>query len=379
MKFKNETFQVDPNSLVNVPSTSSLPASPQSTASITAAQRPIPNQKQAEDLVTDAENGVFSDVVFTFDGKEKNYSPIYNWFSSTRDFERRPDGNVRFTCIICRTILRVPLGKPGNLIKHGVGKHADFKLWYQRYEATKTSSNSFKLDEKNLIFIKFFLTSSIALEAINNPYLRKCLSFKVPSAKTFKNVYLPNVFNTLQEAINERLRVARSITLIADIWTSKTNNDFLGLAGMLVYANARKEPVVLGMERMPGKHNAENIKSAIESVISNYTFNTSKITAVVTDEGSNFLCLFKQLDNGNSLFIESDSAHEETNEEDEAENIEENSEANGGAEDDENDEHDQHDEFTTHLYDNEAETNLDFVDLASVKPMGLTCGFQLWV
>ena len=54
---------------------------------------------------------------------------------------------------------------------------------------------------------------------------------------------------------------------------------------------------------MPGKHSAENCKLAIETIVNFFDFNKSKITAVVTDEGSNLLRLFKQLDNGKPLYI----------------------------------------------------------------------------
>ena len=43
------------------------------------------------------------------------------------------------------------------------------------------------------------------------------------------------------------------------------------------------------MVKMPGSHNAENFKKAIEIIINKLNFNKAKISAVVTDEGSNLL------------------------------------------------------------------------------------------
>ena len=55
--------------------------------------------------------------------------------------------------------------------------------------------------------------------------------------------------------------------------------DFLGIACNLTYENFEKEIIFVGMIEMPGGHNAENIKIAIEALsINQFTFDKSKIS-----------------------------------------------------------------------------------------------------
>jgi len=44
-----------------------------------------------------------------------------------------------------------------------------------------------------------------------------------------------------------------------------------------------------------GHHNAENIAKTIETIVNDYNFDKNKIKAVVCDEGSALLRLFKQI------------------------------------------------------------------------------------
>ena len=50
------------------------------------------------------------------------------------------------------------------------------------------------------------------------------------------------------------------------------------------------------MEVLNGMHKGENIAEAINSIVNNYEFDKSKINATVSDEGSNFVRLFKYQD-----------------------------------------------------------------------------------
>ena len=71
------------------------------------------------------------------------------------------------------------------------------------------------------------------------------------------------------------------------------------------------------MERMAGRHTAENIKIGLESVINTFEFDKSKILSVTTDEGRIICRLFKQSRNPTSSNSEDDAAEESQNEEEE--------------------------------------------------------------
>ena len=109
-------------------------------------------------------------------------------------------------------------------------------------------------------------------------------------------IILKNMFSFLNNQISNKLIDAKFITLITDIWTNVQMTDFLALGAAIVNAFFDKELLIIGMVRMLEAHNAENIKKAIESILNNLDFNKAKISAIVTDEGSSLLRLFKQIE-----------------------------------------------------------------------------------
>jgi len=141
--------------------------------------------------------------------------------------------------------------------------------------------------------------------------------------------------------------------LIADIWSSITLADYMGVSAKLTYGLRNSETVVVGFMRMIRNdrgsinHSAEMVKETIELILNNYNFDKKKIIgmyikyfmkklhklkmlfktqilislAMVTDQGSNFVKCFK-----NNLNTPTDI--EEDNIEDDIEVNEDNTEAN---------------------------------------------------
>ena len=119
----------------------------------------------------------------------------------------------------------------------------------------------------------------------------------------------------LHVAINEKLKLAKTICLISDIWSNKQMLAFLGLVAVITNEFFEKETLVIGMVSMPYRHCAEDIKSAIETIINSFKFDYYKIhgkfllylssliefflffeiSGINPDEGSAFVSLLKQL------------------------------------------------------------------------------------
>jgi hypothetical protein len=81
----------------------------------------------------------------------------------------------------------------------------------------------------------------------------------------------------LTEALNSKLENAFRVCLISDIWTNKSMLDFMGLASKIIDVNFNRKTLVIGMMLMPGNHSADYIKEAIETLVSIYDFDKSKI------------------------------------------------------------------------------------------------------
>jgi hypothetical protein len=152
------------------------------------------NKKLIESLRDLAERNVFPVVEVTIDDEVKEYSPILNWFSFDSKFKKPVPKNINFKCIVCGKKVIGELGKPGNRYKH-IKTHLDCAEWSRLYEIAKDEIKSKPkklIDKKQLSLVKFFLTSNVAMEALENPHLRDVLDVKL-SKYSFKNVILPNM------------------------------------------------------------------------------------------------------------------------------------------------------------------------------------------
>ena len=121
--------------------------------------------------------------------------------------------------------------------------------------------------------IKYFLSSNQAASELQNTYLISLLNMidgiKIPATKSFATTLLPNIIKKLQIALGDKLKIGKYVILIVDIWTTPQMADFLGLGACIINSNFEKEFYVIGITRMPGAHNSENIQIAIESIINN--------------------------------------------------------------------------------------------------------------
>ncbi len=74
--------------------------------------------------------------------------------------------------------------------------------------------------------------------------------------------------------------------------------DFMGIAVNIIDKYFVKHTMVIGLEIMPGRLNAENIKKAIEDIVNSYDFNKQIVSGIIQ-----FICfshfkpLFKQASN----------------------------------------------------------------------------------
>lgn len=194
-------------------------------------------------------------------------------------------------------------GKPGNLFQHLRNvcskkkgeKHRKIGLWIHNYDSIN-KSNQEKVDIELLNIVKFFLKSNLSLTVFESKEFRDIVKIKLNSKKSFQNEILPNVLDKVYSCINEKLNKAKVVSLIADIWSNSALQDFLAVAATITDENFNKECLVIGMIEMDCSHTAENIKSKVEIVMNRFDFDKSKIESITTDQGSNFLKLFKTLE-----------------------------------------------------------------------------------
>ena len=117
----------------------------------------------------------------------------------------------------------------------------------------------------------------------------------------------------LKAKIQEFIADAQKITLCADIWTKKgMTSSYLGITGhFFCRLDQRKHIVTLAVRNLPHPHNAEHIRSTVDTVLGEWNIPLMKVMAVVTDNGSNMVKAFREM-------VVTDDEEEEAEAEDEA-------------------------------------------------------------
>ena len=171
-----------------------------------------------------------------------------------------------FICIVCCTVLRQDVSTAVSNLTHQLKRHNrlnDKKMekWLTAFDSYNDNEDKPSIYSNTLNLVKNFMSTNAAYNEIQNKYLRAILKeakIKVPCISSFKDTILPEVAKKLRFLIVEKLRQSMVIISIVDIWSTSQMAGFMGLAAMLCKRNFEKECYVIGMERMPGSHNAEN-------------------------------------------------------------------------------------------------------------------------
>ncbi|CAF1089479.1 unnamed protein product [Brachionus calyciflorus] len=259
------------------------------------------DQVRLDRLINDALNDVFHKKIIRINGKNNKYSAILNFFDFVTEFETKPKRSIPFKCFQCGKVYKAKLGESGNLKKHLEKRHKNLKNWLKSYlKHINRNSRKWNLDNNLTDLAKYFLTYSTAMKELDNPFLRKMLNFEIPSQQTFKSNILPEILQNLNTSFEEMLNEAKSICLITDLWSNKSNEQYLALAVSMVNNDHSKKLRIIGMTPTNGSSNAESIKQCIERIINAFNFDKRKIIGICCDQGSSLLRLFSQ--NQNNLF-----------------------------------------------------------------------------
>jgi hypothetical protein len=202
------------------------------------------------------------------------------------------------------------LGATTNLNKHISKIHLKTKEWYDMYTFYNGFSKSVQLDDFSFNLVKYFISSNAGICELENPHLRKILSHSPPGEFAFDNL-LKDVDTKLKSLIEIKLKNAEAISLIMDIWTSSTNKDFISLAAVTINNCLQRDVYIISHCRMENSHEAEYLKECVEKMINSYTFDKSKIYAIVLDGARNMIRLASQQ---NSSFLSETASLESVNE-----------------------------------------------------------------
>ena len=100
----------------------------------------------------------------------------------------------------------------------------------------------------------------------------------------------------LKGRVAAKLQDSRKVALCTDIWTRKgMTQSFLGITAHFVMKSGhRRHVVTLAVKLLPSPHTAEFIEEALTSVLSEWNIPQQKVSAILTDNGSNMVTVFKE-------------------------------------------------------------------------------------
>ena len=118
--------------------------------------------------------------------------------------------------------------------------------------------------------------------------------YRVPG-RTVINHEMDKLLIELKGKITLKLQDARKISMCADVWSKKgMTASYLGLsAHFFTKSDHRRHTVTLAVRRLPSPHTAERIEELVREIIKEWEIPESKISAIITDNGSNMIKAFR--------------------------------------------------------------------------------------
>ena len=243
--------------------------------------------------------------------------------------------NMRARCTLCS-----PSSKPlscarnttSNFKKHLDTVHKTVKLVAVIPEVSKrkrpaeggvprSSKRQATLQEKAVspaairgLVAQFIVNDMLPLSTVESPSFRKLInalsstSVQLPDRKSLSS-YLEKAFESMIKKVKEALDGVDHVSTTADVWTAH-HRSYLGMtAHWIDQKSLKRQKAAIACVRVIGHHTYDVLAAGIEEIHRKYRL-SGKVTATVTDNGSNFVKAFA------TFARESDEASSHDNEED---------------------------------------------------------------
>lgn len=126
-------------------------------------------------------------------------------------------------------------------------------------------------------------------------------NIKIPSRDELRKKTI-QIFGEFKATLASELKKIEYVCMTADCWTSKNKKRFMGVTAHWLDKNLTRKSAVLAPRRFPGDHSYEAIANLLFTIMKEFDLDTAKIVSVVTDDGSNFVKAFEQLNIIKSAF-----------------------------------------------------------------------------
>ncbi|XP_034144760.1 uncharacterized protein zgc:161969 [Esox lucius] len=239
-------------------------------------------------------------------------------------FKELRDKNMTVQCVLCKPKIRIlstSKNSTSNLKKHLERKHASMYLKSKggvdgsngpttsdssrepRYKKSKLENlNQITSQSKvNALVFNFMVEDAQSLSVLEQPAFRKLIDgLSGGKMSMTKNTFISRLemaYSRMKEELKEKLDSVQSVCTTADIWSAH-NRSYIGMTCHWFEKNElERKSAALACARIRGAHTLDKIAAKIHEIHVAYNLE-NKLQAIVTDNGSKFVKVFKDFSKG---------------------------------------------------------------------------------
>lgn len=147
--------------------------------------------------------------------------------------------------------------------------------------------------------VNFVAEDLIPLSLVESTRFQKFVStlepqYQMPSRKHLSRVLLKKKYDTVKSNLLDQLQKIKYINVTVDLWSNRQMKSYLGMTGHYISDQWTIESVMLGCNRITGRHTSANIMLWYNELVSEFEVQ-NKIKHVVTDSAANIIKAFLTL------------------------------------------------------------------------------------